>query len=462
MKSIWILCAILVAAHMPAIADDALNELLKKYEAKSESKAEPSIGGSREPASSTKAKPMKVKRKKAAPPEPVAPPATAPAPAVVKESVEEEEADPALFGDWGGAKSKMKEAGIEIALGYKATTMSVMSGGLKRGTHYFGNVDLTTDLDLEKLAGAKGLTLSLYGLGNHGGTPSEFVGNEAGVDNIEAPSTFKLYEAYLKQQVDDRFILLLGLRDYNADYFSTESSKAFLNPSFGIGTIMAQTGANGPSIFPTTALALNVKYESPSSFYFQAGVFDAQAGDPDNPYGTQITHNHDAGQLLVSELGWAKEEDGVPCKLALGGWKYTVADVAVDTNKSDAQNWGFYLLLDKKLFKGVNGFVRHGIAEKTVNTSEMGTDIGLTFKGLFPSRENDVLGLGATRVQFTDDYKMANGLNKDDETVIELLYRLELPHGIIIQPDLQYVINPGGTDTVDNVWVGATRVEINF
>lgn len=394
---------------------------------------------------------------------PPTPPAAAPPQVIVtQEPKDSEEPDEALFSDWAGAKSKMKNAGVDMALYYKGTTMSVLSGGLKRGTHYFGNVDLTADFDLEKLVGAKGLSLSLYGLGNHGGSPSEFVGNFQGVDNIEAPSTFKLYEAYLQQQFDDRFLVQLGLRDYNADYFSTESSKAFLNPTFGIGGIMAQTGVNGPSIFPTTALALNAKYQSPESFYFQAGIFNAQAGDPNKPYGTQVTYNHDAGHLLVSELGWAKEDDGAPSKIAFGAWKYTLSDSPQDTNKGDAYNWGLYAMIDQNLAKGLNGFVRYGIAEETVNSANMGVDAGLAYKGVVPSRQDDVLGLGVAYLQFANDYKTANAITKDGETVIELLYRLQFPRGIVVQPGVQHIIDPGGAAGVDNAWVGALRFEVNF
>lgn len=480
-RSAVLICSIgALASGDAAFASDALDELIKKYgntAAPAQPEAAKVSAPTRDPASSTKAKPAKIKKKKAV--EPVAPPApkdgaaTAkppapvvpppPPPSVKTEPAEEEEKEePSLFGDWGGMKSKAKEAGVELGLYYKGSTMSVMSGGLKKGTHYYGNIDVWTDLDFEKLAHLKGFSLHLYGLGNHGGKPSELVGNAQGVDNIEAPSTFKLYEAYFQQQLDDRFLIQLGLRDLNADYFSTESSKPFLNPTFGIGGIMAQTGVNGPSIFPTTSLAINTKYQSPSSFYFQAGVFDAQAGDPNKPYGTQITHNHDAGQLLVSELGWAGEKEGTPFKSAVGAWKYTVADAAQDATKQPAQNWGVYALLDHRLYKGLSGFVRHGMAESTVNSASWGTDIGLTYKGLFPSREDDVLGLGAAYLKFADDYKVANSISKDGETVIELLYRFQFPIGVVAEPGVQYVLDPGGASGVDNAWIGAFRLEVNF
>ena len=39
-----------------------------------------------------------------------------------------------------------------------------------------------------------------YGLGNHGGRPSENVGDLQIVSNIEAPDTWKLYEAWFEQE----------------------------------------------------------------------------------------------------------------------------------------------------------------------------------------------------------------------------------------------------------------------
>ena len=52
---------------------------------------------------------------------------------------------------------------------------------------------------------------------------------------------------------------------------------------------------------------------------------------------------------------------------------------------------------------------------------------------------------------------------QDYETVIELTYRIDLHQGaVFIQPDLQYIIQPGGTSHIENALVLGTQIGINF
>src|SRR5207237_922225 len=65
-------------------------------------------------------------------------------------------------------------------------------------------------------------------------------------------------------------------------------------------------------------------------------------------------------------------------------------------------NFGAYLVLDKMLWRrpdtatqGLAAFLRLGYAPPDRNLFSFEVDAGLTFKGLFPNRELDVLGVGA-------------------------------------------------------------------
>jgi carbohydrate-selective porin OprB len=48
--------------------------------------------------------------------------------------------------------------------------------------------------------------------------------------------------------------------------------------------------------------------------------------------------------------------------------------------------------------------------------------------------------------------------------VLEAFYLFALPHGITLQPDLQWIGTPGGGDgaTVDDALIGTIRVQIAF
>ncbi len=186
---------------------------------------------------------------------------------------------------------------FEWSATYKGELVSNRSGGISQGTDFLGNLDLKLTLDTGKISGWQGGKFFLYGLYDHGGKPSQRVGDAQVTSNIETPvTTFKLHEAYLEQTLPgDRMSLLLGLHDLNASFYSNESAGIFMNSSFGIGADLAQTGDNGPSIFPTTSMAVRLSGQVTDKLSLQAAVFDAIPGSLNDPRGTHVSLASDEG-----------------------------------------------------------------------------------------------------------------------------------------------------------------------
>lgn len=355
-----------------------------------------------------------------------------------------------LLGDWGGVKGKLSNVGIDLFLGYKADGFVNSSGGIKRGSGWLGNLDLTADFDLEKLAGVKGLSLSAYILGDHGDDPTEFAGDSFATSNIESPDAFKFYEFYLKQKLDERLSLLFGLRDLNADFDSLESSKVFINSAFGITPALSQTGVNGPSIFPVTALALSVNYQSPGGTYLRTAAFNAIAGDPNNPYRNRVTTSQDKGLLCIWEGGRSKEGD---FKLGAGAWVYTKPTDTIDTSKTARNDRGYYLLAEKALSSRWTVFVKHGAAQAEVNSFKNSTEAGIVFDGS--------TFIGAAQARFSPDERASSGAGYS-ETALEAGHRFQLTEGLELTPDYQYVVNPGGSGSLKDAQLFTLRLEISF
>jgi len=363
-----------------------------------------------------------------------------------------------LCGNWGGIKTHMSDKGYDVNLVYKGEWVANVRGGLERKSTFLGNIDLTLDMDMEKIAGVSGLRVFFYGLGNHGGDPSTFIGDHSVTSNIEAPNTFKLYEAYFQQEIDERFSMLAGLRDLNAEFYVTESSKLLLNSTFGVSKALSQAKPNGPSIFPTTALAINARYESPNGFYFLSGAFNAVAGHPNHPHGTHITTSTNQGYLFIHELGWQNEEK---LKAAVGSWAYTKVQDPVDPANPKDNNWGFYLLLDYPVTAHISAFVRHGIASPHVNDVRAATEVGVATFGLVPGRADDKAVLGFAHMRMSDDYRAQNTTDHN-ESIVEVAYHAAIRDGLTLIPDYQLVVNPGATTSVSDSNVISVRAEIQF
>ena len=84
-------------------------------------------------------------------------------------------------------------------------------------------------------------------------------------------------------------------------------------------------------------------------------------------------------------------------------------------------------------------------------------------RGFIPYREEDRLGLGVTHIALGWDARKMRELGADtSETTYELSYRIEMSPGIALQPDYQYIINPGMNPSLDNAQTLALRLEVSL
>lgn len=386
-----------------------------------------------------------------------------------------------LLGDVGGMRSKLSNTGVDISLQYRADVWSNLSGGIKRGQNYLDNLDIKFGLDGEKLLGLKNNRAMIYFINNNGSHPNASrIGSVQGIDNIEVGTdTFKLYEAYDEQTFfDDSLSILVGLRDLNAEFAQTDMTANFIKPTMQIGQSFAQTGRNGPSIFPNTSLATRIKVQPTQESYLSVAAFDAVPNNPNKPHGTQVDLRFHDGFLLVSEAGitptFADNALDAPNKFAVGGWIYTqkMDDlVRVDSNGAPVaqRSAGAYFLSsyqfysDQRAGRNVGAFFRAGIADG--NTAQVDWDIetGLVGNGWIKVRPESELGVGFSQSHNGDNYiRSVSGASDRNEYGFELYYRDKIIDGINVQPDLQYIINPGTDKVTDDALVAGIRFDINF
>jgi porin len=118
------------------------------------------------------------------------------------------------------------------------------------------------------------------------------------------------------------------------------------------------------------------------------------------------------------------------------------------------------MVVDKMLWRrpdtatqGLAAFFRLGYAPPDRNLFSLEIDAGLTFKGLFPNRELDVLGVGAVygRIGYARrldrDRALFTGIERprrDYESALEITYEARIAPWWLLQPDLQLIFHPGG------------------
>jgi porin len=382
--------------------------------------------------------------------------------------VEESKGEPSsqtTFGDFGGGRSWLSEHGVTLGLAYKADYWSGISGGIDRGRSFLDNIDYEIAVDAERLMGWSGTAFFISFLTNHGGNPSDHAGDAQGLSNIAAYNTTKLYQAWVESRMfEERLSILVGLYDLNSEFYVTNTSGLFLHSAQGVGTEFAQTGLNGPSIFPTTSLGLRLRCRATDEVSIQGVILDGVPGNPDEPWGTHVQWQNEDGLLVTAEAAYTKGggEDSHEryTKFGLGAWSYSGSfDDLVDVDDSGlpikrSDNRGAYVLAEADVFRdggegsrGLAVFARFGIANSAINQFGSCLTGGFVFTGLIPGRVDDLCGAAFSRATNGSPFMrvmenmgtpMANS-----ELAVELTYHAAFTSWLAVQPDLQYIKNPG-------------------
>jgi porin len=91
---------------------------------------------------------------------------------------------------------------------------------------------------------------------------------------------------------------------------------------------------------------------------------------------------------------------------------------------------------------------------------------GLVYTGMIPSRPRDLTIFGVAYGNFSDNYAAAKQTTLGGTASYELAweggYRVNLTKFAYIQPDVQWIINPGGTGTIPNALVLGAQIGVTF
>ena len=84
--------------------------------------------------------------------------------------------------------------------------------------------------------------------------------------------------------------------------------------------------------------------------------------------------------------------------------------------------------------------------------------------GLIPGRPRDVLGLGVIYARISRDFARTqpDRASWGHETVVELTYKIAFAPWWSLQPDVQYVVHPGGSTATPNAVVVGLRLDLLF
>jgi len=388
-------------------------------------------------------------------------------------------------------KTEMTESGVRPFFSYWGDFLSNPVGGKSQEASWMQLLVAGGEVSLEKTIGWKGASMVISVTDAAGSNLSLPVGNVFTISQAYVMNTFALYDLFLKQR------LLDGRIELNVGRFSAGQFFATM-PAMGM-VVSGAVNGNPTSLFLNApyhatagaSWAAHAKVKPTEQTYAEAGVFQAspRIGNPAY-HGADFSIQSGDGVLLMAEVGWTPAFDAEP--QGQGDKKTVVpaepgrkgvysfgayyANYTFDTFQGGTAHnaFGFYAMAQQMLWRGkanphhhfsLWGGVTWSPQEELAQMPVMGFG-GAIWQGLVPGRDLDNLLLSFYMGNFSGDYARAQaeaGAGRPTmETVLEASYIFQLTKNLQVQPDLQWIIQPGGTGDIPNALVLGFQVGLTF
>jgi porin len=412
-----------------------------------------------------------------------------------------------MTANWFGARPALQDRGLDFFGGYTAEVWGNTRGGLaepqRDGALYTGLLDLGVELNLEKFVGWTGGSLSTTWLWLHGRDASEDqVGNFLTISNIAGFNTLRMLELWFQQNVwDDKISLRVGQLAADSEFIGSDYAGTFINAAFGWPAFIYKNLPGGGPGYPMGTLGARLALNPVEWFTFQSAVFQGNVYDQNvNRHGFRWRLDGQNGFLFLNEaqVRWnhGEKEIGLPGQAKSGIWIQTGQMADALHERTNSGNYGLYFVFDQMIYRegasvapaskakgsakscetscdskkssqGLGWFSRYAFTPEDRNILNFYFDTGLTYKGLIPGRDEDALGLAIAYGQLGDTASV-HMVDEDGsdvvgaEIVLEATYQIQITPWCVLQPDVQYIINPGGTRDVGNALVIGARCSIAF
>lgn len=351
-----------------------------------------------------------------------------------------EDTSETMTGEWGGGRATLRSYGIDIYPSLILDEIWNLEGGKRRhGGEFTYLFDFIVQAKSKLLLGYKGGTFHADFTAHHGQNPSRTeVGSYINVNVIEARPFNALYALWYKQEFGSSFWIQMGKSDAYDHFTTTDHSELFLNAGF--------TQLPSCPFFPTypdPAMSVIASWVFVENVSLTGGLFDGSLADGFNTrtHGVFGRFFDDLGShaFIIGELNvqWGSGRFG------LGAWKNTAEFRKFNGGKKRGMT-GPYTSLDQILYKNpqeqVALFLLAGSTAPDISPVHYSLGAGVEWKGFIPGRPHDILGMGMSRVNFSSQA----GFSKSYEASYEMYYHFHIVPWTHLEPDLQYVVHPGG------------------
>lgn len=368
-----------------------------------------------------------------------------------------------------GPENPKPAKSLSFSTTYTGEVLGNLSGGFKQGAIYEGVLTVGCEGDLEKLLQWKGASFVVNVIYPHGSSlTNNYVGDLNRVSNIDAFDTVRLSEVWLQQEfAQGKFSIRVGQLLADCEFFVSDNAAVFLNGAFGTPSIVA-LNLRVPA-YPMAAPGVRLRWNMNQAVSAQIGFFAGDTGDEiaNNKHGMTWRLGSDRGMMGIAEVSYQRNAGTQAAPLngtyKIGAFFHT----PTMTYAFPVENWrgdaGGVLIADQEFWrrgdqKVLGGFLRMGGAPAKRNFARFFFDGGLNFKGLI--RKDDVAGIGFSYTNLSDCAGVP--IETRYEAILEATYKAQIRPWLCVQPDLQYIFNPGAVQAAPNAVVAGVRVTLSY
>lgn len=347
---------------------------------------------------------------------------------------------------------------------------SVVSGGVRQRTSNRNLISITSVLDLARATqrtGAGFIGINYQSApANRGG--SQDIGDIQIASNIETDRSLDhILELWYETDLGGGpWRIKVGKTDANGDFAVPVCAAQFSHSSAGFS----------PTIFPLptypeSATGIDLFYDvtqdpaDPWSLVLSYGLFDGAFGadgvstgrrGPSSFFRDDLSN--DLFHIGQANLGWGRRSDGDDAfLLRVGGWFHDGTFEEVGGGE-DRGTGGTFAIAEAspEALEGWTAFAQAAFGDRDV--SEFGAHYGLGVVGpsALPEREDDEVGLYWSHVDIPSAFAPS------DESAFDLYYRAQLTPHVFVQPELFWVIDPGGREDISDATALFLRVGVAF
>lgn len=383
-----------------------------------------------------------------------------------------------VFGDWGGARSRLDERGVRFDLQYISDSLWNVKSEHKERLASWNRFRGSVDVDFSALLHRQGLYFHSTAVWQTGGNLGTYLGTLAGPSGMASGNTFRLdswwfEERWLKDRVTGRIGQFSGQDFYGAEHDG--ASFIFEPMGYALGNLFTDYESYDPPSTP--AIELRVV---PTEHVYVKSMVEAEDRAPYAHNLTGFIPQFRGVPVSLSEIGFTpgkkassvrafdsvEERKGYSGLYQFGASYNPGKFVSPMSTPPHSGNYLLYWMASQALWrvepgagKGLDATFAYDWSPADVNRNNKELTAGLRLNEPIPVHFHNTVSIGYVRNTLSSQFLPPGVASWKDEHAFECNALLDVAPMLLLQPVVQYYANVGGGNHSAVVFGFRTKVE---